>query len=353
MAILQISNVMDNDNAGELSSKDYKSTISAVKERRPESGNPGQQRNKLDSGESCGKELIALPILQELPNLYKQNGHSVENLGYFIVPRSVTADRRYKSAPIKYQKILQIIFENVAFAPTTYAVGCELIPIAIGQWCVAIRRLMELCNEGVKREEDLICKSLIDRALLFFTKCQFTSQETSHGKTIITITANGFYRISEPTFEPKSSQGRATKEECKEREELKSYDTEIAAAHSEDHTKFATAPSSAQKRKRKPPTPKSPKIERAPCVFTTEVQHKHLVELRGGEETIQKIYTAISAWKDSKGIEKGNDYDTAIKWNLSVAPTARIVASNSSKIKLNQDTRPSNPKNSISFAEEV
>lgn len=162
-------------------------------------------------------------IITDLPNSYKDYGISVENLGYFIIPRSVTSDPRYKGARLKYKHVLNILFENVAFSPTTHAIGCQIIPISIGQYCVSIRGLMDLCNAGTKHKEDKLSKNCVDRALSYFEKCQFVGQEVRHGKTIITITIPEFYerykKKSGTDVGTKAGHERDTKEESKEDKE--------------------------------------------------------------------------------------------------------------------------------------
>lgn len=190
-----------------------------VEIKRPEFDGSGINGH-LDSVGESDKGTLNTPILSELPNLYKQYGSFVENLGYFIIPRSVTEDPRYKGARLKYQKVLHVLFENVAFAPTTHAIGVEVIPIAIGQFCVSERQLVDLCNEGVGFKEDQVDKNIVRRAVHFWTRCQIVNRQVNHDKTLITITVPDFYnrekKRSEPSSEPEVNQKRTTKEEDKE-----------------------------------------------------------------------------------------------------------------------------------------
>lgn len=195
---------------------------------KPESVNPGLKTKYLDSPhESDINGTITNSILPEVPNLYKHNGSFMENLGYFIIPRSVTSDPRYKSAPMKYQKVLHILFEYVAFAPTIHAIGCEIIQIAIGQFCVSEAYLTKICNEGVKYEDDLLTKTIVHRAIQFWKKCKIVNQEVNRGKNIITISVPEFYerlkKRSESKSEPQVNRPRITKEEDKEYKEDNIY----------------------------------------------------------------------------------------------------------------------------------
>lgn len=162
-------------------------------------------------------------ILPEPPNLYKQYGTSVNNSGYFIIPRSVTSDPRYKCAKLKYKHVLHVIFESVAFAKTSHAIGTHVINIEIGQFCVSIRGLMDLCNNGVIYKEDKVDKNVIERASRYWQTCGLVRQEVRHGKILLTITVPEFYRkekpITETGTETKPRHDRDTKEEDKEDKE--------------------------------------------------------------------------------------------------------------------------------------
>ena len=147
------------------------------------------------------------------------------NLGYFIIPRSVSSDPRYKSARLKYQKVLLTILENAAFSKTKYAIGTHLIEIEIGQLCISIRGLVDLCNQDVKFKEDLVDKNVVERASHFFRECGFVRQEVRHGKILLTVTIPEFYerkkKESETPSETLVRLNRDTKEERKERKEIK------------------------------------------------------------------------------------------------------------------------------------
>ncbi len=191
---------------------------------KPESRNSGSLQKSLDSTHESGRnEDLNTLILPDVPNLYKHIGVPVENLGYFIIPKSVYFDPRFQGARLKYQKVLIAILANAAFAPTTHAIGCEVIQIAIGQFCVSELHLVELCNEGVKFKEDKIDKNIVHRAVQFWARCQFVNQQVIHGKNLLTITIPEYYdrskKRSEPASEPKVNQNRTTKEEDKEDKE--------------------------------------------------------------------------------------------------------------------------------------
>ncbi len=146
--------------------------------------------------------------------------------GFVPVPRSVLTDPRYKSARLKYQKVLWVIFEIVAFKRTSHSIRTKLIQIERGQFLISERKLVELCNLEVIFEEDKIDKNTVHRSIAYWKGCGFVNQEVNHGKNILTITVPEFYESgktdSEPESEFKVNQQRTTKEQRKEqREEIR------------------------------------------------------------------------------------------------------------------------------------
>lgn len=212
--------------------------LTSEEKEKPESVNSGFNGSSGTVQEPDRTEKTALPILSDVPNLYNSNGTSMENLGYFIFPRSVANDPRYQSARLKYRHVLFIILKNAAFSPTTHAICTEIIPIQIGQLCVSERRLVDLCNEGAKFKEDFVDKNIVRRAVHFWATCQYLNHEVIHDKTLLTITLPEFYErnknVSEPASEPKVNQNRTTKEEHKEHKELKK-NTKLARTTSSPH----------------------------------------------------------------------------------------------------------------------
>lgn len=211
----------NDNNSKELPSKLIFDKLNTEK-KKPEFVDPGLYNKSRDLSKSLDGTMNN-SILADTPNFYKHNGTSMENSGYFIIPRIVTTDPRYKSARIKYQKVLHILFENAAYAATTHAIGTETINIAIGQLCITVRKFAELCNEGVKFKDDFVDKNTIERASHFWARCGFVRQEVIHDKTLLTITVPAFYRkekkLSETISETEVRQNRDTKEEYKEDKE--------------------------------------------------------------------------------------------------------------------------------------
>lgn len=277
----------------------------------------GISKNASDSVSESANNLHDTVILADSPNLYKQKGEFVANLGYFIIPRSITSDPRYKSAPLKYQKVLLIIFEHVAFAETTHAIGCEIININIGQYCISIRGLMDLCNEGVKHSSDKISKNCVDRAIAYFEKCQFVGQEVRHGKSILTITVPEFYERNKNTSGTASGtkvgQKWDTKEEYKEDKNIKD-NTDVLSME-------ADAPKPPKKTKKPQKILQDEKPKRDELVHTSDIEHAELVKAHG-EDKVKQAYKILSEWKKSKAevdpecLGKHTDAGRIKKWAM-------------------------------------
>lgn len=143
--------------------------------------------------------------------------------GFVKIPRSLLSDPRYKAARFKYKHYLLTVLENVAFSKTIHSIGPHLIPIQIGQLCISIRNLVNLCNSGIKFKDEMLDKNIVERASRFWTKCGFMRQEVRHGKMILTITIPGIYdqknTLSETLSETEARQKRDIKEEDKENKE--------------------------------------------------------------------------------------------------------------------------------------
>lgn len=114
--------------------------------------------------------------------------------GFFSIPRSLTTDPRFKSAPIKYKIILFTIIENVAFSPTTQSNGSKIVKVEIGQLYASEDMIVDLCNFGVKIKDEKIEKHHVNRAIAFFKKCDFVHQEVHHGRNMLTISIPEFYK---------------------------------------------------------------------------------------------------------------------------------------------------------------
>lgn len=203
---------------------------------KPELGNSGFRNNTNQNTvhtvhtvhSECDIGRNDSPILPEVPYFNNNYGTAMSQdyPGYFIIPRSLVCDPRYKGARLKYKQVLLKILEHAAFAPTTHAIGSEIIPISIGQLCISERHLIDLCNEGVSFKEDKVDKNIVHRAVHFWARCQIVNHEVIHEKTLITVTIPEFYvkgkSQCETVSEPQANHKRTTKEEDKEDDVYKS-----------------------------------------------------------------------------------------------------------------------------------
>ena len=330
----------------QLHSNGFFDTVGIQTKKRPESStNSGNY--KLDSVGESGKVDASNSTIPNPPNSYKDNGVAVENSGFFSFPRSISSDPRYKGARLKYQKVLHIILENAVFRDTVHSIGTEEIEVKIGQFCVTIRGLVELCNKGVRFKEDFVDKNIVERASHFWRTCGYLRQELRHGKILLTVTVPEFYvkdkTASETSSETKPRLNRDSKETQETQETLNI--SSVADAPSEKKKVV----SSSRKRKKVEP---AALVERDKGVFTSDIAHEKLIQEKGSEQIVKEIYSQMAVWKSQNGIEGGDDYRTAIKWSLTPKNRPRTYAK-PTQPKYNHDTSPSHPSKSISFAEEV
>ena len=328
--------------------------------KKPESGNSGFNYKSLDpAGSGNGKSTDS--SLPDAPNLYKTNGVSMENSGYFSFPRPISNDPRYKGARIKYKHVLHIILENAVFRETTHSIGTEQIEVKIGQFCITVRGLVDLCNKGVRFKDDMVDKNIVERASHFWQTCGFVRQEVRHGKILLTVTVPEFYvrekNESETTSETKPRLNRDIKETLETQETLIEDTNVSSSANASDSAiapseKKKVSSSSSKRRKKVEPVPL---IERDIGIFTSDIAHQKLIQEKGSEEVVKQIYSAMAVWKSQNGISAGDDYKTAMKWSLAPKkPPSRFPNQKpNNQPKYNHDTSPRNPKNHISFAEEV
>ncbi len=207
--------------------------------------------------------------------------------GFVPVPRSVLTDSRYKSARLKYQKVLWVIFEMAAFKPTKHVVGKNLIDIEIGQFCVTIRKLAEICNKEVKYEEDLIDRNLIDRAITYWETCQYVRQTFIHKKTLLTITIPEFYENSnksslEKTGETTSETTSETKKTSVNNNKSNSYEKKESITETTSET---TSETSARHKR-------------------TKRTKKEIRKDNVGGTDVPKKKTLLSSCEEKEGIEK-------------------------------------------------
>lgn len=145
--------------------------------------------------------------------------------GFVKLPRSLLLDARWQSMRMKYQKVFLTILQHASYSQKTYDIRTNLVTIGPGQLCVSIRQLVELCNEGVKYNDDKVDKNIIERSVSLFTKFGLVRQEVRHGKCVLTITYPEIYEqfknVSEKACETRPRLDRDINEEREESKEVK------------------------------------------------------------------------------------------------------------------------------------
>ena len=346
MAIALNGTLVEPINGKELHSNGFFDTVRLQAKKMPEScENPGYFKH--DSVDESALMEPDNPIIAETPNTYKDYGVSVDNQGYFSFPRPISNDPRYKGARLKYKHVLHVILENAVFRDTTHSIGTEEIEVKVGQFCVTVRGLVELCNKGVRFKEDLVDKNVVERASHFWQTCGFVRQEVRHGKILLTVTVPEFYAkektVSETGSETKPRLNRDSKETHETQETINI--SSVADAPSEKKKVV----SSSKKRKKVDP---APLVERDKGILTSDIAHEKLIQEKGSEQVVKEIYSAMAVWKAQNGIQGGDDFKTALRWSLTPKAPPRTY-NRPAQPKYNHDTSPSLPSKSISFAEEV
>lgn len=93
---------------------------------------------------------------------------------------------------------------------------------------------------------------------------------------------------------------------------------------------------SPKSRKRKKVAP-GIKIQRDVGVETTELEHEKLILARENEEIVKEIYSSMAIWKNTNGIAGGNDYLTALKWNLAPKPESEVEENKKYSLQISKE----------------
>lgn len=348
-------NIISRPNAKKLPSMLNFDRVDEMK--KPEIRDSGFFNKNLDSAESDTTKVNNSNV-SYLPNSYNKNGACMEFSGFFIIPRSVTSDPRYKGARLKYKHVLHVLFEKVAFTPTTHAVGVHVIKINIGQFCVSEEYLAEICNEGVKYEEDMVNRALVHRAIQFWKKCGFVNQEVNHKKNVLTITIPEFYdrlkNRTEPIIEPRPNHDRTTKEEYKE------YKEDIISSKKEETfvpSAFATSLLSEFYSSLFSSIPDFPKHSARKTKTQYQAADRILKKANGDMNLIKKV---ISYAHQPGGFWLSHVHSVSYLDNKFTKLVQQLrdqgkkpMNGHKPQPKYNYDTSPSHPSKSISFAEQI
>lgn len=191
--------------------------------------------NTRDSGESYYEQNCKF-IVANSPDFRNKNGdimqistnsiiqdqiQSDDSMKRFIkIPRELLEDYNWRSMRLKYQRIFLIILEEVSYRKREYKYNGHSIPILPGQLCISMRRLVETYNRDVKYKDEKIDLPLAQRAVSVFSKFGFSTHESIHGITLITITQRELYEHfknqSDTPFDTEPIRNRYTNEEYKE-----------------------------------------------------------------------------------------------------------------------------------------
>lgn len=208
------------DNANELKRNDGFCTVSGEIEK-PELEDSGYTKN-LNFGVSDKHKLRDVCSLPERPNLYKQNGASVNHdhedfdigpfTGHFTLPRHVMESSFVEGLSLKEFKILVIIYQKLLYKPRSHNVNGEEIMIHKGEFCFSERQLLEICNKGVTVKSEKISKTTLHRALQKFfqkkilKKAPILDQVSDHKVSIRKTVVRSTYPMHCETLEKKEKQ---------------------------------------------------------------------------------------------------------------------------------------------------
>ncbi len=149
----------------------------------------------------------------------------MEDNTFIKYTRSLHTNPLFKGMSFEYRHIYMTILVNMAFKPIQLNDHGVIIELKSGQLMTTVRGLVKLCDE---KSIDL---PKVQRALRMFENMGFSTQETIHRKTIITITESSICESLKNKIDTrndtKSIQDRYTKEEVKERQEEEHTHQEI------------------------------------------------------------------------------------------------------------------------------
>lgn len=325
----------------ELSHKDQFDNVGSLNKK------PAVVAAGLDSSASNSKDNGSVSIiLHEVPDLYNKKGDFVKYSGYSQIPNALVCTHQWLNAKPVYQSIFLQIFTRLAWQEQTYDSNGRTITILPGEICVTRSELMRYCGKHITENE-------IRGAIKYFCSISVqlltkkNTKEFTKGKSHLSVRDTVLWKmmiesnhqIIHQEIHQGIHQGFTNKE--KENKNIREYIAIIPGGVGDVDNPIADAGSEKEKklpsRKRKKIDP-SPVIQRSPGIFTTQKEHEKLIEKRGSEEAVNKIYEAVSLWKDRSGIEGGNDYSTCLKWQLTTA-----AAKTPRAFKLDRDESPSNP----------
>lgn len=320
-----------------------------VETKKPESRNSGKKTN-LDSVHESDNGNLNTPIISDAPNLYKQNGAAVSNIPTIQIPIFLKLNRceatfwLMANHPNAYLllNLVALRAQRTPNSPSGLIIGealigdYESIGATRGQYRAALKVLIRMKYLTISET----CR----------TRKKATTATTTVG-TKVRLLNSDIWDINPETNNHRNDHRATTERPPNDHEQEREEDKNgkeysinpVANAPSEKK------PSSSRKRKKIDP---EPQVERDKGIFTTDTEHKKLLEEKGSEQAVKEIYSEMAIWKSRSGIEGGNDYSTAKKWQINPSTNKRSY-SRPAKPKLNHDTSPSLPSKNLSFAEEA
>lgn len=335
-------------NGKDLHSKTIFDTV-CVEMKKPESRNSGL-RNILDSVHESDSRKLNTPSLSDAPNLYKQNGASVSNIPPLSIPIFLKLNR------------CEATFWLMANHPNAYlllnlvALRAQRTPNSPSGLIIGEALIGDYEAIGATRQQYRTALNVLVRMkyLTISETCRTRKKSTTVTTTVgtkVKLLNSEIWDINpepinhrinhRPTTDQPPTNHEQEREEDKNGKEYSN--NPVAIAPSEKKV------SSSRKRKKVEP---EPQIERDTGIFTSETEHKKLVEVKGSEQVVKEIYSEMVIWKGKNGIQGGNDYSTARKWVLNPGSNQRTYSNTKSKQKFNHDTSPSLASKNISYAEE-
>ena len=355
MVVIEVLPFVGSNIQNKLLSKGNFDSVESIEKKMPESESSGIYEKSLDSAnESDRLGRIDTPILSDTPNLYKRSSNGVSERFIKFIP-SEAASWLQKNHPNAFLLLCLI-------AQRARRYNGHIDGLTIGMARLGDFRLAGIESESKYRtaKDVLVRVGAIKIVETARKRKKLTTERTSKTTTVGTLVLllkSDIWDINPDIDDDRNddrNDDRITtdsrpnddeQERIKKEKEDKSSLYGPANAEPEEQKKKI---SSSKKRKKKEP---EPLLVRDKEIFTSDTAHQKLIEARGGEQIVRQIYSSMAVWKAERGITGGDDYKTALGWNLTVPRQTRSHVK--PQPKYNHDNSPRNPNNSISFAGDV
>jgi hypothetical protein len=295
--------------------------------KKPESENSGFG---FRNNSAINSDMIddGTSILSGLPNSHKENGTPMSERFIKFIPSQNSSELR-SNYPFAFL-LLNLIAER---ARRETSIVCNL---NIGEAYVGDHKSIGASRQQYRTAlKVLVCKKFIEILATCRNRKKSTTDSTTKG-TKVRLLRSDIWDINIEDVNHITNH-RATTDQPRTRKNKneKEYKDTLLPETADALLKEKKNISISKKRKKTEP---SPLIERDTGIFITEVEHQKLILSKGNEEILKTIYSEMSVWKDRQGIQGGDDYRTALKWNLR---TSNTTTSNVSKNKTSKYNNPS------------